>query len=294
MPDPSPWISVGQLSEAFHSDSYVAEPTSDLVGRTLTLSLEDGRSISLMFDSPGLLRWTVPESLVGETLPAHARPASALPGAGGPTNQSYRAVRVREALYFVDFVWSEMRATSVSLVLDLSQRAATILIGTLPDAAEARRPLSERISSGDELTGVSAIFLSAAIGTSFAQTSARHLPSTDLVGRRVEYTYGANERYEHIYLNPSFYTWHCLAGSEKGLADTDRCHHLKVAEDLYLFVWREKIVPTLGVVMVDFAAMRTAGKILGYSGDIGSTLANFPVGAHARVLNITRYDEPAR
>ncbi|MCS6036118.1 hypothetical protein LNQ52_01035 [Klebsiella pneumoniae subsp. pneumoniae] len=33
---------------------------------------------------------------------------------------------------------------------------------------------------------------------------------------------------------------------EKGLADVDRCHYVQVAEDLYLFVWREKIIPTLG------------------------------------------------
>jgi hypothetical protein len=203
-------------------------------------------------------------------------------------------VKVRDGIYFVDFVWTQVPATTVSLVLDLAEGAATVLIGTLPDATEAGRPLLERISAQDELTGVSALFLSAAIDSPFTPSTPRHLPTADMVGHRIEYTYGANERYEHIYLNPSFYTWHCLAGSEKGLADTDRCHYLKVADTLYLFVWREKIIPTLGVVLVDLAAMRTAGKILGYSADIGSALANFPVGAHARVLNITRYDEPAR
>ena len=69
----------------------------------------------------------------------------------------------------------------------------------------------------------------------------------------MEYTYSPTERYEHIYLNEDFYTWQCLMGSEKGLADTDRCHYLKLGEQLYLFVWREKIVPTLGAVVADFA-----------------------------------------
>ena len=81
----------------------------------------------------------------------------------------------------------------------------------------------------------------------------------------MEYTYSPTERYEHIYLNEEFYTWHCLLGSEKGLADTDRCHYLKLGDDLYLFVWREKIVPTLGAVVVDFQAMRTMGKIFGHA-----------------------------
>jgi hypothetical protein len=165
----------------------------------------------------------------------------------------------------------------------------TILIGSLPDDRAAHRPLLDRIDSGDELTGVSATFVSVAINRPFTDSTPRHLSTGDMVGRRVEYTYSASERYEHIYLNESFYTWHCLEGSEKGLADTDRCHYFKLADDLYLFVWREKIVPTLGVVTVDFAAMRTAGKILGYAGDAAGALANFPVGARARILNVTAH-----
>ena len=106
-----------------------------------------------------------------------------------------------------------------------------------------------------------------------------------MVGKRVEYTYSPTECYEHIYLNERFYTWHCLLGSEKGLADTDRCHYYKLADRLYLFVWREKIVPTLGSVVVDLEALRTTGKIFGYQGEGPGGLSNFPVGARARVLN---------
>jgi hypothetical protein len=111
----------------------------------------------------------------------------------------------------------------------------------------------------------------------------------------VEYTYSPTERYEHIYLNERFYTWHCLLGSEKGLADTDRCHYLKLADELYLFVWREKIVPTLGAVVVDFQAMRTMGKIFGHSqsgpGGGPAGVVDFPVGARARLANVTASDE---
>ncbi len=131
----------------------------------------------------------------------------------------------------------------------------------------------------------------AAIDEPFAAETLRHGPTAELVGRRVEYTYSSTERYEHIYLNEDFYTWHCLLGSEKGLADTDRCHYLKLEDDLYLFVWREKIIPTLGAVVVDFQAMRTMGKIFGHApgGAEGTAagVANFPVGAWARLLNIT-------
>lgn len=58
---------------------------------------------------------------------------------------------------------------------------------------------------------------------------------------------------------------------------------------LYLFVWREKIVPTLGVVMIDLERMKTDGKIFGYHGSRFDAQSNFPVGALAQVLNVTRY-----
>ncbi len=78
---------------------------------------------------------------------------------------------------------------------------------------------------------------------------------------------------------------------EKGLADVDRCHYVQVAEDLYLFVWREKIIPTLGVILIDLQQMRTDGKIMGYQGSDFGALSNFPVGASAKILNVTRHQE---
>lgn len=115
--------------------------------------------------------------------------------------------------------------------------------------------------------------------------------TTALVGMRNQYTYSPTERYEHIYLNDNFYAWQCLDGVEKGLADVDRCHYVQVAEDLYLFVWREKIIPTLGVILIDLQQMRTDGKIMGYQGSDFGALSNFPVGASAKILNVTRHQE---
>jgi hypothetical protein len=261
------------LSEAFHAGSYAPTPTSDLAGKGFRLWLEDGRIISCCFETSDRLRWSIGGDAAEEP---------------SDSEQCF-AARLRESLYFVDFVWTSERATTVTLLLDLGLQIATVLVGQLPEDREAHRPLLDRISVGEELTGVSATFLSAAIDRPFSQEVPRHPATEDMVGRRVEYTYSPSERYEHIYLNGSLYTWHCLQGSEKGLADTDRCHYFKLADDLYLFVWREKIVPTLGVVVVDFAEMRTAGKIVGYRGDGNTGLANFAVGAHARLLNTTEH-----
>ncbi|MFB4109944.1 MoaF C-terminal domain-containing protein, partial [Klebsiella pneumoniae] len=57
------------------------------------------------------------------------------------------------------------------------------------------------------------------------------------------------------------------------------------------FVWREKIIPTLGVILIDLQLMRTDGKIMGYQGSDFGALSNFPVGASAKILNVTRHQE---
>jgi hypothetical protein len=274
MADPSPWITVGELAHAFSPDSNAPPPAEDLAGRTLMFALENGQLIEHRFDTGDRLAWEIVEGT----------------GKGRRSDESYLAVKIREGIYFVDYVRRQERAATVTLLIDLGLAIVTALIGRLPEPSETKLTLMERIAAGKELTSVEAHFLRGAVNAPFTADTPRHGTTDDLVGRRVEYTYSPTERYEHVYLNERFYTWHCLLGSERGLADTDRCHYYKLAEELYLFVWREKIVPTLGVVVVDFDTMRTAGKIFGYEGGDPDKLANFPVGAHARLLNVTRRD----
>ncbi len=269
------WISVGELAEAFGPDNHTPPPSDDLAGATHVLHFEDGRAIEHRFLSSSRLAWTVAG---GE--------ADGTEGEAG-----YFALRIREGIYFVDFVAHETPPTAISLVLDLERRVATSLVARLPDSPDVGQSLAARIAAGLELTAVTTTFSSASIGSPFTAETPRHESTGELVGRRVEYTYSPTERYEHIYLNEHLYTWHCLLGSERGLADTDRCHYLKLGDELYLFVWREKIIPTLGAVIADFSAMRTMGKIFGHAQDGSGGLVDFPVGAHARLLNVTSREE---
>jgi len=256
----SGWISVGELGDAFgaDADSHTLPPSHRLAGKRMTLRFEDGSAVDYHFQS------------AAELVRAQGRV------------ESYRAAEIRPGILFVDLIASDRRAATISLVLDLDRGICTGLEATLPMETEAKVPLLERIGQGGELTCVKAKFLSGAIDAPFEHAAARHTDTRELIGKRIEYTYGRSERYEHVYLNERFYTWHCLAGSEQGLADTDRCRYLRVAERLYLFVWREKIVPTLGAVVVDLEQMKTTGKIFGYRGFDFGTVENFPVGARAR------------
>ncbi|HBN8233582.1 MULTISPECIES: molybdenum cofactor biosynthesis F family protein [Pseudomonas aeruginosa group] len=266
------WITVGALADGFAPDSHVLPASLDLDGRELVLHFANGWIIQHAFGQQRL-RWRLADgSVSGES--------------------AYRASSLRENIYLVDFLKQEDgRTVSVSLVLDFHHLAFTAVLGRLPTRATCEQGLFSRALSGQEPTGVEAGFLHGSLGRPWQPGACPHAPSEELLGLRNQYVYSASEAYEHIYLNPRFYTWHCLRGAEQGLADTDRCHHYRLAERLYLFVWREKIVPTLGVLLIDLEAGRTDGKIFGYQGDDFATPVNFPVGALARVLGQTRHEQ---
>lgn len=273
MTDTALWIPVGALAEGFAPEANILDATSDLVGRTFSLHFGNGWVIEHRFKSHGDLEWQI----------------QAGPDAGAYATDRYLATTLRDGIYFVDFIKSGERAMSVSLVLDLTKGIFTAVIGQLPTEAEASRPLRDRVAKNDELTPVTVQFAHGTIDRPFDASGPSHGVTDELIGKRVFYKYSATEEYEHIYLNPCLYAWHCIIGVEKGLGDSDACHYHKVDDQLYLFVWREKIVPTLGVIMIDLRRGKTTGKIMGYEGADFGVLSNFQVGAVARVLNQTSY-----
>jgi hypothetical protein len=261
------FIQVGDLAKGITEN--VLPDSDELIGESLDLYFEDGRVANFHFNSAHSLTWEIRQ--------AHEKSRR--------QEAHYRATRPREGIYFVDYIDGSRRAVSVSLVIDRNRQAATMVIGTLPTEAETCKDAFSRVREDLELTAVGAQFLLASIGKPFVPGDHPHQATDELVGKRIKYVYSKTEAYEHIYLTPKLYTWHCLAGVEKGLADTDRCYYYKIAKALYLFVWREKIVPTLGVVMVDLERMKTTGKLFGYQGDDFGVLTNAAIGAHATLLN---------
>ncbi|RDU98811.1 molybdenum cofactor biosynthesis F family protein [Trinickia dinghuensis] len=265
------WISVGDLGKSFAESSNALRPVADLAGHSYDIDF-GFNVVTHAFIDDKTLTWTVK-------------------GTGESGTDAYQATSPRPGIYFVDFIKSSVRATSVSLVLDLQPGIATVVIGTLPDEASASIPAIERVRRNRELTAVDAQIFPGVIDGRFDAESPTHEATAELVGKRVQYRYNPHECYEHVYLNEEMYVWHCVSGIEKGLADADRCHYRKIRDGLYLFVWREKTVPTLGVIMIDLDAGKTTGKILGYAGDDFGELANFPVGAYATVLNTTEVQQ---
>ena len=273
MSNATEWVQVGELADGFAADANTLDYVDDLAGRTLDLHMDNGWVIRHVFESSDTLTWEVVD---GE-------------GVGEKATESYTATCLRDNIYFVNFIKANERATGVTLVLNLETANATAVLGEMPTEAETMRPVYQRVNDNDLLTPVATTFLQCSIDRPYAEGSGH--PTTDeLIGKRVQYEYSPHEFYEHIYLNSSYYTWQCLKGVEKGLADTDLCHYYKIDDNLYLFVWREKIIPTLGVVMIDLNRLKTTGKILGYDGSDFQKLNNFSVGAFAKVLNETTHN----
>ncbi|MBW0447143.1 molybdenum cofactor biosynthesis protein F [bacterium M00.F.Ca.ET.228.01.1.1] len=277
------FIQVGALADGFAPNSHILAPVADLEGRTFVLTFTDGAVQTLRFG------------------PASSVDVERTTAGAAPTRKCHacRVTSVRAGIYFVDYVDASGSpidesgkpvAVSTSYVLDLKKQLCTLVTGLLPGEKETRIDAFTRVELGMELTGVQAEIRHGVIGPDAEfNGTALHQPTTELIGMRNLYTYSATERYEHIYLNENFYAWQCLSGVEAGLGDVDRCHTIGIDTALYLFVWREKVVPTLGVLMIDLERMKTDGKIFGYEGSRFDALSNFPVGAHAVVLNVTRH-----
>jgi hypothetical protein len=265
------FIQVGELVKGISEGTL---PHDDgLAGRRLTLATEDGGVTTLAFAAGGALAWEVRGG----------------PDDGARGEESCRITRPREQIAVVDYVASTRRATSVTMVLDLAAGAATTVTGTLPTEAQAACGAFTLASRGDELTLVEAAIVPGYIDRPWVSGAHPHGPTDALVGKRVQYVYSETEAYEHIYLNEQLYTWQCLRGSEKGLADTDRCHYRRITDELYLFVWREKVIPTLGIVLVDWRAKRSNGKLFGYECDDFGALSTTAISSQATLLNVTTY-----
>ncbi|WP_415854787.1 MoaF C-terminal domain-containing protein [Sinomonas sp. G460-2] len=256
------FIPVGALGEEFASDSNALEENAGLGGSSLTLRFPGDRVHECTVSGDSTVAWD-------------GREAQA------------RVTSIRAGVYLLDFLVGGAVKESLSLVLDTAGGQATLVAGYLPNAEEASVAALEKARAGSDLTGVRVEILHGTIDG--LAGGVPHGPTKDLLGLRNRYRYSPHEVYEHIYLNQDFYTWHCLQGAESGLADTDRCHYIKIADGLYLFVWREKIVPTLGVILIDMERLKTDGKILGYRGFDFDDYVNFRVGAVVDVLNETRH-----
>lgn len=107
----SEWVQVGELAEGFASDANILDFVDDLAGRTIDIHMDNGWVIRHVFESGDTLHWEVIKGV----------------GVGEKSTESYTATRIRDNIYFVDFIKANERATSISLALNMTTGNAIAL-----------------------------------------------------------------------------------------------------------------------------------------------------------------------
>jgi len=249
--DTSTWLPLDGLAPGF--DANKAEPTHDLDGREFTIVDDSGLRIAHRFGA-GVITWSFP---------------------GEHGVDACEVFRVDDDLYYAQFHHRDKSHEAVSLFLDLRSGRALSVVQTIgdrqPDNTAVAQYFAPSVIEGFEVSGEAAA------------------PTTALIGRRVMWEYSPEHAYEHVYLSPRWYTWQCLAGPERGLADTDQNHVWQLRPGIYVFTWREKVIPCASVTVADHRNARTIrshGVLFGLD-ETGTTPTHFTFGAHGRLISTT-------
>lgn len=267
--DTSTWLPLDGLAPGF--DASKAPLSADLDGRTFTLVDGRGTRIAHTF-APGTVSWDY-------------RPGAGDPIEAATQTDSCEVIRVDDDLYYAQFHHDYHPNESVSLFLDLRSGHALAVIAVLGEKTQ-------------EHVAVQHVFSVSRI-EELRQTGDAPAPTSELIGRRVLWVYSSVHAYEHVYLSPHWYTWQCLAGPEQGLADTDENTVWRVRPGIYVFTWREKVIPCGSVTIADHRdqkALRAHGVLFG-EGEPGQKPTHFTFGAHGRLISNTLHPaeyDPAR
>lgn len=264
--DTSTWLPLDGLAPGF--DANKAAPSSALAGSRIALTMADGTRIAHDFGT-GSVSWTF-------------QPPGQAPQEG---HDPYEAFEVAPGLIYAQFQHVSSPEEAVSLFLDLDSGRALSVISTIGTASPARTAVGQQFIPG-VIDGLEPR------GTAPAATAA-------LVGSRALWVYSTEHAYEHVYLSPRWYTWQCLSGPERGLADTDQQTTWQLRPGIFVFAWREKVVPCAAVTVADHrdpTALRSHGCLFGLD-QAGTSKVHFTFGAHGRLLSRTTHPsalDPAR
>lgn len=249
------WPSVSTMLDGFGDQTL---PASDaLTGRTLTLVSEDGRTFELAVRDASTLTWTVTANGSPQALEA-----------------TYKAIEARPGIFIIDLVHGA----------DAGMHDVTIVVNV--ESGSAMLTDSQMQVEGATSSATTAFTHAVIDGTQ----GRRFERSAGLVGKRIYYRYSDVEAYEHIYLSPGTFVWHCIRGGEQGLADVDRTMTFEVADDLFLFYWSERVMTVESVLLIDLREQRSIGRMFGWDDTLQRPLV-LPFNSRLSVLNTTDYPQ---
>ncbi|MDJ0336274.1 molybdenum cofactor biosynthesis F family protein [Salinibacterium sp. G-O1] len=257
--DTTTWLPLDGLAPGF--DASKAELSTALEGKTFTTVDDRGTRVTHTF-GPGTVSWNY-------------RPGEGDDIEAASHTDTCEVIEVDDDLFYAQFHHEYRPTEAVSLILDLRSGRSLSIISVLGEKTTAQVAVQHVFTPGrlEEL----------------GQSGEAPAPTMELVGRRVLWVYSSEHAYEHLYLSPHWYTWQCLAGPEQGLADTDENSVWMIRPGIYVFTWREKVIPCGSVTIADHRdqkSIRSHGVLFG-EGENGAAPTHFTFGAHGRLLSNT-------
>lgn len=235
-------------------------PTDVLVGRQLDLRF-DGSGLALDFTGPRSMRWTACGG-------AHA----------GEGHGACEVIEVAADTHFIDLTFSDRPLQALTLIVNHRSRRALAVRCVVRSVEEA---------GGDPR--VVQDFLVGTLGDPVQATGPVPHETRDLIGLRTWQTYSPQHTYEHTYLSSQRYAWQCLVGVQRGQGDVDLASYYKFDDGLYVFTFREFLIPVASVFLFNFHDLRSTGKFLGITG--AGEVQNNPAGAFIRKASMTFYPD---
>ncbi|GII85809.1 hypothetical protein Ssi03_37990 [Sphaerisporangium siamense] len=166
----------------------------------------------------------------------------------------YEAVEVRLGVWFLTLRrGDEPRHADVLVVREDTGRTLRVASDVAPEPTPGEPRVGQTFTPGT-LAGVEV-------------SGAEPAPTRDLIGWRAQYHYGPGLLYEHVYLNSERYAWQCLAGAQRGQGDVDLAATWSLGDGLYVFTFREFLIPVATTWLYDLDAMRTTGTFLALGPD---------------------------
>ncbi|EWY82597.1 hypothetical protein FOYG_14691 [Fusarium oxysporum NRRL 32931] len=218
------WPTLQEMADGFRE--HLMPASNKLQGKYFEHTYDNGWKISHDFGADSVT-WKI---LEGE-------------GTGLTAPAKYEAFEVRPDVFFVDFFKPDYNEV-VSLIVDTVTGQAIAGVSGFKDENGERRTFTSFINA-----------------VAFGGKPVEPFPATDeLIGKHVLYRYTPRDAYEHVYLNKGTMAWHCLSGTERGIADAEKCQMLKLRDNLYMLFWTETVMPVESIVVVDLEKMRSTGR----------------------------------
>ncbi|MEQ8444412.1 MAG: MoaF C-terminal domain-containing protein [Pelagibacterium sp.] len=251
-PRPADWKNYEDFADGI--DHNRLPRTDALVGMSFALLFTDGRELSLRFEASDAVTWT---------------------DDGASDTDWCEVIAVAQDTYFIDLVFKSRPRESDTLVVNTRTGRVLSIYATIRSAEEAKGdPRVDQAFRPGTISGIS-------------PSAPEPAETRDLIGLRAHFTYSPNHVYEHTYLSSKRYAWQNLVGVQRGQGDVDMATTYKFDDSLYVFTFREFLIPVASIFFYNLIDNRSTGKFLGITGD--GAIANNPAGAFIRKASMTYY-----